>query len=261
MASCFICPILLIGTFLVKTYINGYTISCCAISTGIAYYEKTKTVHAISVVLTIISCLFGFFVGICRQIQVEVIFRDYIEENRCTDTSAKRYYIVNLVGVFFNIITFILIPLFVIFDSARYNIHSPFAVTAMFTAAVFLALTMTTLFKQRDIQFKKNKEQSGMDGWTAFKKAGFEDALMMLVLLICAVVGTPMYLAAFYTTPNRLDDGVEVDPYGNIAEWVAFIALILGIMVLALTFHRDRVDDELIAFWRRLSSCCNCCGK
>ena len=79
----------------------------------------------------------------------------------------------------------------------------------------------------------------------------------MLILFIIAFVGIIIYVVEFSNTEDRLNDGVEVPDYANIAEWISFIASIVSIMVLALTFHHDRVDDELIEFWKRITSCCN----
>ena len=256
MSSCIICPTLLIVTFIIQTYVNGFTLSCCAISTGIAYYEETRWCHYFSIFATFVSCLLGLFVTICRQIQMEVIFRRYIEQNRCTAQTAKIYYIINLIGVIFNVITWILIPTFVIIDSARFDAHAGLAVTAIVCSIIFLFLTMVVTFKQRDIEYKKILEQSEVDKWTAFKNAFFVDAILMLILLVSSIIFILIYLVEFLATEDRLEDGVEVPDYANISEWIGFMALISGVMVLTLTFHDDRVDDELIAFWKKVYATC-----
>ena len=188
---------------------------------------------------------------------MEVIFNQYIKEKKCTEYTAKVYYIMNLIAVGFNFITWTFMVLFVIFDSSRYDVHAPFAVIAILFSILFLFLVMVVTFGQRDIEYKKILKQSGdQNKCTSFIEAFFIDAILMLILLIIGLVGILIYLFEFIMIEGRLMDGVEVPDFANIAEWIGFIALITGIMVLTLTFHHDRVDDYLVVFWGRVSVCC-----
>ena len=42
--------------------------------------------------------------------------------------------------------------------------------------------------------------------------------------------------------------------YGNIAEWIAFVCLISGVLVLSLSFHHDPSDDEISQFRQNCST-------
>ena len=48
-----------------------------------------------------------------------------------------------------------------------------------------------------------------------------------------------------------LDEQRQVRPIGNIAEWLAFISLISGVMALSLSFYHDPCDDEIHTFWEQ----------
>lgn len=63
-----------------------------------------------------------------------------------------------------------------------------------------------------------------------------------------------MYYAFIYIEGEEaldLNAQRQVRPIGNVAEWLAFISLILGVMALSLSFYHDPCDDEIHTFWHQ----------
>ena len=259
-ASCIIAPTLLLSTFVIKMYINKKNFTCCAISNSIAYYPDTVLTHDLSIAATCLAVFFGFFVCICRQVQIHNKFYHFFENHSwaCRKDTAKAYDILNKVAVWFNITMYVFVPLFVYFDSQQYGIIHPIsAAIAIIFSMVFLFIQVIVTFKQRVIEYKierkigKEREITWYETW---KNIYWTDAILMFILLVIAIIGISIYMAEFMMLGDeRLGDDVQVPGYANVAEWICFFASISSVMVLALSFNHDECHDELMDFWRRNS--------
>eukprot|EP01083_Nonionella_stella_P234417 825193_1 len=276
-------PVILIATFIGVTFSWGGNLTDNTISEGIQYRPDREGMFFLQETMTGIAVFMAAFVSWCRQIQIAVYFREY--GRYFGVKQAKKYRVLNVIGMLFNLLGYHGIVKLVSMDAARWGgtnpVHGVWAMVAFLSTGTFLLITTIITIKQRHVEYRRNIVLEEMIPRRAFMSASWYDAVLMVLLFVGGSVSLVLFFAEIAKAnairsqvpeDERLNTFAYIDVFTS--EWIAFFCFVSGIGVVSFNFtHHDiawAIHDYLkeevmlwpcvhILFYCFFCPCCRCC--